>query len=193
MTLIPMNNFAKKILITGFEPFDGDCLNPSGVLLDWLNSKAFDFEIRTELLPVSFTNAYPVLEKALQEFNPTHVILTGFAKNRTELTIERIAINWVDARIPDNDGLTLKSQKIKEESEDGLFTNLPIEKMLAAARSTGCPTKISTTAGEYVCNHLIYLFLTENKKVPGTFIHIPGACEHEIFFQGISAILTALE
>jgi pyrrolidone-carboxylate peptidase len=57
MTLIPMNNFAKKILITGFEPFDGDCLNPSGVLLDWLNSKAFDFEIRTELLPVSFTNA----------------------------------------------------------------------------------------------------------------------------------------
>lgn len=193
MILIPMSKSSKKILITGFEPFDGDSINPSGVLLGWLQSQAFNFELRTELLPVSFTTAFPLLDKVFQEFNPTHVILTGLAKNRTELTLERIAINWVDARIPDNDGLTLKAQKIKEASEDGLFTTLPIEKMLEAAKRTGCPTKISTTAGEYVCNHLIYLYLSERRNIPGTFIHIPGAVDHEIFFQGISAILTDLE
>lgn len=192
MTLIPMTKLPKKILVTGFEPFDGDQENASGILLEWLKSKSFNFELRTELLPVSFTTAYPLLNKAIEEFNPTHVILTGLAKNRTELTLERIAINWVDARIPDNDGLTLKSQKIKEGSEDGLFTTLPIERMLNAALGAGCPTKISTTAGEYVCNHLIYLYLSDYRFVAGTFIHIPGATEHEIFFQGISAILSDL-
>jgi pyroglutamyl-peptidase len=183
----------KKILVTGFEPFDGDSINPSSTLLDWLKSKNQNFDLRTELLPVSFTNAYPKLLNAILEFNPTHVVLTGLAKNRTELTLERIAINWVDARIADNDGLIIKSQKIKEGRPDGLFTTLPLEKMLESARKSNCPTKISTSAGEYVCNHLIYLYLSNHKKVPGTFIHIPGAVDHEIFFQGISAILTNLE
>lgn len=184
----------KRVLITGFEPFDGDEQNPSAVLLDWINQKTFPFPLQTELLPVSFTTAFPKLQKAIDEFQPTHVILTGLAKNRTDLTLERIAINWVDARIADNDGLTLTSQKIKEESlEDGLFTTLSIEKMLEASRRVGCPTRISTSAGEYVCNHLTYLFLAKNKKIPGTFIHLPGASDHDIFFQGIAAIISELE
>jgi pyroglutamyl-peptidase len=183
----------KKILVAGFEPFDGDSINPSAVFLSWLDSLNLDFKMRTELLPVSFKNAYPKLEKAILEFNPTHVILTGFAKNRTELTLERIGINWVDARIPDNDGLILKAQKIKDESEDALFTSLPIEKMLEAAKKVGCPTKISTSAGEYVCNYLTYLFLFHHKLVPGTFIHIPAANDHNIFFRGILNILSQLE
>ena len=110
MTSTPMT---KKILITGFEPFDGDAINPSSRLLDWLSLQKFNFNIQTKLLPVSFKKAYPILSNSIDEFKPTHVILTGFAKNRKELTLERIAINWVDARIPDNDGLSLKSQKIK--------------------------------------------------------------------------------
>jgi len=183
----------KKILVTGFEPFDGESINPSSVLLEWLNSQSFNFELQTALLPVSFTAAYPQLNRVFQEFNPSHVILTGLAKNRSELTIERMAINWVDARIADNDGLVLKSQKIKEESEDGLFTTLPLLKMLESASRVGCPTKISTSAGEYVCNHLIYLYLAENRNIPGTFIHLPGAPDYEIFFQGISAIISDLE
>lgn len=183
----------KKILVTGFEPFDGDSTNPSANFLSWLNVKSFNFDIRTELLPVSFTTAYSKLENAFNSFNPTHVVLTGFAKNRTELTIERIAINWVDARIPDNDDLILKAQKIRENGEDGLFTTLPIEKMLESAKKIGCPTKISTTAGEYVCNYLIYLYLSYNKKVPGTFFHIPSALDHEIFFKGMANIFCELE
>ena len=188
-TLIPM---IKKVLITGLEPFDGDTINPTSTLLDWLNSQTFNFNLQTKLLPVSFKNAYPILLNSIEEFKPTHVILTGFAKNRTELTLERMGINWVDARIPDNDGLCLKSQKIKEGSEDGLFTTIPIEQMLSASLSIGCPTKISTSAGEYVCNHLLYLYLSENRKVPGTFLHIPKAEDYEIFYQGIKAIISDL-
>lgn len=176
-----MPNLPKRVLVTGFGPFDGDSVNPSGLLLEWLNSQTFNFELQTVLLPVSFAQAYPQLSRALEAFN------------RSELTLERIAINWVDARIPDNDGLVLKTQKIKEESEDGLFTTLPLLKMLESANKVGCPAKISTSAGEYVCNHLIYLYLAENRTIPGTFIHLPAATNHQLFFQGISAIISSLE
>ena len=191
MTLIPMTSSPKRILVTGFEPFDGDSVNPSSTLLDWLKLKNYDFDLATISLPVSFTSAYPLLKKAILEFNPNYVVLTGLAKNRVELTLERIAINWVDARIADNDGLILKSQKIKADSADGLFTTLPIEKMMEVSLASGCPTKISTSAGEYVCNHLLYLFLSQN-KIPGGFIHLPGAKDYEVFYQGISSILQAL-
>lgn len=182
----------KRILVSGFEPFDGDSTNPSAILLDWLKAKEFNFKLHTVLLPVSFTHANSVLQNEIENFNPTHVLLTGLAKNRTDLTIERIGINWVDARIPDNDGLMIKSKKILESAEDGLFTTLPLETMLAAAGSVGCPVKVSTTAGEYVCNHIIYSYLAKYRNVPGTFIHIPGATDHEIFYQGIEAILLSL-
>ncbi len=182
----------KKVLVTGFEPFDGDELNPSSVLLDWLKERTFDFEVYTAVLPVSFTSASEKLNAAIEKYNPSHVLLTGFAKNRTELTIERIGINWVDARIPDNDGYALKSQKIFQNSPDGLFSTLPIDQILNAANNAKCPTKISTSAGEYVCNHLLYTYLLHHKKVPGTFLHIPGADCHEIFFQGIGAIINCL-
>lgn len=187
-----MTKTIKKILISGFEPFDGDPVNPSALLLEWLALQSFNGELRTKLLPVSFTKAFPLLEKTINEFNPGHVILTGFAKNRTELTLERIAINWVDARIPDNDGLQLKSKKIIEQSEDGLFTTVSLDKMLESSLKAGCPTKISSTAGEYVCNHLLYLYLEKFRTIPGTFIHIPGSPHYELFFQGIHSILTEL-
>lgn len=183
---------SKRVLISGFEPFDGDTVNPSAILLDWLREKKFDFELHTVLLPVSFTHSYPMLHQEIERFKPTHVLLTGLAKNRSDLTIERIGINWVDARIPDNDGLSLKSKKILENGEDGLFTTLPLEIMLEAAISVGCPVKVSTTAGEYVCNHLIYSYLAKYRTIPGTFIHIPGADDHEVFFQGIESILIHL-
>jgi len=186
-----MRTSLKKILITGFEPFDGDSTNPSAEFLKWLNvnNEDLNFSIHTLLLPVSFNNSYPVLNQEIQKFSPSHVILTGFAKNRIELTIERIGINWVDARIPDNDGLILKSQKIKQSAEDGLFTTLSADKLVEAAQAIACPAKVSNSAGEYVCNYLLYSFLTNHKNTPGTFIHIPKSIDYEIFFKAIKAIL----
>ncbi len=186
-----MKSSFKKILITGFEPFDGDSTNPSAELLKWLNlnKEELDFSINTLLLPVSFTNSYTLLDNEIQKLSPSHVILTGFAKNRSDLTVERIGINWVDARIPDNDGLVLKSQKINEATEDGIFSTLPADHLVQAALAISCPAKVSSSAGEYVCNYLLYSFLINYKNCPGTFIHIPSSTDYETYFRGILAIL----
>lgn len=181
----------KKVLVTGFEPFDGDVVNPSQELLEFLDQQKFSFEIKTQVLPVSFTKALPVLDKVITDFKPTHVLLTGHARKRQLLTIERIGINWVDARIPDNEGLLLKAQKILENGPDGLFSTLPLEPMLKAA-ATCAPVAISTSAGEYVCNYVLYSFLTLYPDIPGTFIHLPGAEDHTIFFKAVQAIAEAL-
>ncbi len=191
MTSIRMTK-KKKILITGFEPFDGSSFNPSAQLLDWLNLQTFDFEIHTLLLPVSFTQAFPLLDELTTNINPSAVLLTGYAQTRTELTIERIGINWVDARIPDNDGLLLEAQKILNHGPDGLFTTLPVLQLIEMAKKSGCSAKVSTSAGEYVCNHLLYLYLTKYSLIPGTFIHLPGSQNYDIFFQGIHAIISQI-
>lgn len=181
----------KRVLVTGFGPFDGDVVNPSQVLLEHLSSQQFSFDFETAVLPVSFTKALPLLDKVMNEFRPTHVVLTGYAHKRTDLTIERIGINWVDARIPDNDGLIIKSSKILENGPDGLFSSLPLEDMMKVAM-TFAPTKISTSAGEYVCNHVLYSYLHLYPNVPGTFIHIPGALDHSDFFRAVQAIIESL-
>lgn len=181
----------KKVLVTGFEPFDGGAVNPSQELLAFLDRQTFSFELRTKVLPVSFGKSLSALDSVMSDFKPTHVLLTGYAHKRTELTIERIGINWVDARIPDNDGVTLKNQKILETGPDGLFTRLPMEAMMAAA-SPFVPVKISTSAGEYVCNYVLYSFLRLYPDVPGTFIHIPGADDYSSYFKAIAAIADVL-
>jgi pyroglutamyl-peptidase len=182
----------KKVLVTGFDPFDGDAVNPSAELLVWLRDKEFDFEVKTLQLPVSFQKCFVILEKEIKFSNPSHVILTGLAKKRIELTVERIGINWMDARIPDNEGAQPLSQKILPEGADGLFSTLPVEQVIAAANAAGCPTKLSTSAGEYVCNYLLYRFLSAHPKLPGTFLHLPGASDYERVYEGIKAIVEVL-
>ncbi len=181
----------KRVLVTGFMPFEGNTVNPSEELLKFLNNQNFSFPVKTQVLPVSFNNSLPLLDKVISEFKPTHVILTGHAQKRTELTIERIGINWVDARIPDNEGVTLKAQKILENGADGLFSRISLQPMINAA-SNYVPVKISTSAGEYVCNYVLYSFLHLYPDIPGTFIHIPGADDHLDFFKAIQAIIEAV-
>ena len=182
----------KRILVTGFEPFDGDSVNPSQELVEWLETKEFSFELKTLVLPVSFTHAYNRLQENIEEFNPTHVILTGLAKNRSEITIERIGINWVDARIPDNEGLVLSNQKIIEGGVDGLFSTIDPVMLVDVVKRNGGNAKVSSSAGEYVCNYLLYLFLVNNQKCPGIFIHLPGTNEYNEIFNSIEQCLLAL-
>ena len=182
----------KKVLVTGFDPFDGDATNPSAELLVWLKDQKFDFEVKTLLLPVSFEKCFVILDKEIKFSNPTHVILTGLAKNRQVLTVERIGINWMDARIPDNEGHKPLNQKILHDGADGLFSTMPVDQVIAAASAVGCPTKLSTSAGEYVCNYLLYRFLSSYKKVPGTFLHLPGIENYDGIYQGIKSILNSI-
>ena len=186
----------KKILITGFEPFDSDSTNPSGDFIDWMSNrkKSEDRLVSGVILPVTFDGAFLKFKKVYDEIYPDIVILTGLAKNRMNLTIERIGINWVDARIPDNGGVTLKSQKIAAEGPDGLFTTVSIEEVIRLGESAGAVIKLSTSAGEYVCNELLYkaLCYTQDKKTPVTFIHIPGAEDYDGIYLALEAVINGL-
>lgn len=184
---------SKKILITGFAPFDNDLINPSGDWVNWMKSRPVphDQEIKGVILPVTFAGAFLTFRELCDEFHPDYIILTGLAKNRTQLTIERIGINWVDARIPDNAGVQIRAQKIDERGPDGLFTTVNVEEVIALANKAGCPMKLSTSAGEYVCNDLLYKVLchVRDKKIATTFIHLPGALDYNNIFEALEAIV----
>lgn len=189
----------KKILITGFEPFDQDKTNPSGDWVNWMIARSMPLrtssrELRGIVLPVTFNGAFASLKKASDEFCPDIIIMTGLAKNRTHLTVERIGINWIDARIPDNDGVQILSSKIEENAPDGLFTTIAMESILTAAERAGVTMKVSTSAGEYVCNHLLYKTLLEtlNTKTSATFIHIPGSDSYDGIYLALESIVNSL-
>jgi pyroglutamyl-peptidase len=186
----------KKVLITGFAPFDRDNINPSGDWIKWLSHRKSpdDRRIHGVILPVSFSGAFIEFKKAFDEFSPDVVILTGLAKNRKELTVERIGINWVDARIPDNDNVTITSQKIDDEGPDGLFSTIEIERLMMLSLETGSVLKLSTSAGEYVCNDLLYkvLCFTKNTNVLVTFIHLPSVDDYGPIYKTLEYIINAL-
>ena len=174
-----------KILVTGFTPFDGDSRNPSEELLGHLKGKTWPFELVTDLLPVSFSRSTKQIAMTIAREKPALVIMTGLAKNRSDITVERIGINWVDARIEDVDGEKPVNQKINLAGEDGLFTRLPVLAMIDASRAAGVPAKLSTSAGEYVCNYLLYRVLQENPQTPVGFIHLPWDAN----FSGVERML----
>ena len=189
----------KKILITGFGPFGGLQSNPTEEwVLRMRGQKLKNRQVEGLVLPVSFTHAFNEFKKVFDEFQPHVVLLTGLAQNRPVLTIERIGINWVDARIPDNDGSQPKNSLIYENAPDGLFTTLSISKLQNILNLCGVENKISTSAGEYVCNDLLYkvLHYTQTTKTEVTFIHFPGLNEAKDYneYQPIySALLKVLE
>ncbi len=197
MTLSALEDYShkmqKNILITGFEPFGNNTNNPSG---DWVNSllnKTFNERVvKGLILPVAFSECFEVFKKTFEEFNPDVIILTGFAEKRIALTVERIGINWIDSRIPDNQGVQPLSTKINEQGPDGLFTTIDIETLKKLA-----PTlQLSSSAGEYVCNYLLYNVLLYLKQMSSpcqaTFIHLPGILDsshYQIINQELNAIV----
>lgn len=166
----------KKILVSGFMPFDQNLHNPSGNWIKWFlveeKLKVQEGLIKGVILPVTFEGAFNELKLHINSFKPDVIILTGFAKNRSELTVERIGINWIDFRLPDNAGVTVKAKKIENLGPDGLFTTIPVELFL----NEDFALKISTSAGEYVCNELLYrtLHYLQGTKTQVTFFHLPG-------------------
>jgi pyroglutamyl-peptidase len=154
-------------------------------LLSWLESRVLPFELKTVLLPVSFQNGFATLQKSINDFHPDIAVATGFAKNRTELTVEKIGINWMDARIADNDGYQPLQTPIDPQGPDGIFARLPLSQMVAASMSVGVTAKISTTAGEYVCNHVLYSLLHSYPKLRCGFIHLQSSD----VFAGVEAML----
>jgi len=183
------------ILLTGFAPFGGETSNPSWnavQVLDGIRIKGHRVVARR--LPVEFGASLRELRKAIREVKPALVLCVGQAGGRTQLSLERIAINVDDARIPDNAGACPIDAAIVDDGPAAYFTGLPIKAMLSALRGAGIPAEVSQTAGTYVCNHVFYGLmhaLRRTPKVRGGFIHIPYSPEQASLHPGAPSLPTA--
>ena len=173
-----------KILITGFDPFGGETVNPAYEAVKLLPDTIAGAEIIKLEVPTQFHRAGAVLEDAMQRHKPDAVICVGQAGGRAAITPEKVAINLMDGRIPDNAGYQPVDVPIQEDGEAAYFTSLSVKAMVQRMRDAGIPAAVSYTAGTYVCNYLLYtlLYLIDKKypHVRGGFIHVPYAMEQVI-------------
>ncbi|MGQ8843904.1 pyroglutamyl-peptidase I [Serratia sp. TSA_7] len=192
----------QKVLITGFEPFGGERVNPSWEVVKQLNDREFvGTRIIARQLPCVFGVALEVLNAAIDEVKPVMVLAIGQAGGRTDITIERVAINVDDARIPDNQGRQPIDEPILEAGPAAYFSTLPIKAMVNSMREAGIPASVSQTAGTYVCNHVMYgllHWLNGQQEIKGGFIHIPYLPEQAAAHPGAPSmasqtVLFALE
>ncbi|EMH4072103.1 pyroglutamyl-peptidase I [Serratia marcescens] len=192
----------QKVLITGFEPFGGERLNPSWEVVKPLNDmELVGTRIVARQLPCVFGAALDALNAAIDEVQPVMVLAIGQAGGRTDITIERVAINVDDARIPDNQGQQPVDEPIVAGGPAAYFSTLPIKAMVSSMREAGIPASVSQTAGTYVCNHVMYGLLhrlSGQREVKGGFIHIPYLPEQAAAHPGApsmaaSTVLFALE
>src|SRR5207245_5641397 len=140
-----------KALVTGFEPFDNDGVNPAAEALRLLPARVGDVSIVTRVLPTAFGRALDMLADALATTEPDIALCVGLAGGRAALSLERVAINIDDARIPDTAGAQPIDRPVVAGGPAAYFTNLPIKAAAAALRAAGLPAIVSNTAGTFVC------------------------------------------
>ena len=166
-----------KVLITGFDKFGGESINPSNLCVNSLSDVIDNIEIKKITLPTVFKDSSRVLEENIKSFSPSIVICVGQAGGRSKITPERIAINIDDARIPDNIGNSPIDETIRKDGENAYFSTLPIKAIVNELNKNNIPSAISNTAGTFVCNHIMYesLYLASKKypNIKAGFIHIP--------------------
>lgn len=166
-----------KVLVTGFDPFGGEKINPAFEAVKLLPDTIAGAQIIKLEIPTVFTRSADVVEKAIKEHQPDIVIDVGQAGGRSCMTVEKVAINLAEARIPDNDGEQPLDEPLRADGETAYFATVPVKAMVENMREHGIPAHISYTAGTYVCNAVMYnvLYLLD-KKYPGVrggFIHVP--------------------
>ncbi len=167
--------FLKKLLITGFEPFGGEKINPSWEAVKLLPDEIGDFSLTKIEVPVVFGKAADTVIEKAEEINADAVICVGQAGGRTGVTPEMVAVNLRFASIPDNEGNQPKDIPVIEGGENAYFSTLPVRKMTAAVSEAEITSSVSYSAGTYVCNDLIYSVLHrfKNTGTKACFIHVP--------------------
>lgn len=166
---------AKKLLITGFDPFGGQAVNPSWRAVELLPDRIGDFVLCKLPIPTVFGEAAKmVLEKAA-EFQPDVILCVGLAGGRDAVTPERIAVNIRDARIPDNAGNQPTGEFVAPEGPAAYFATVPVRAMAQAIRDAHIPAAVSNSAGAFVCNDVLYSLLHHyaGTDVKAGFIHVP--------------------
>jgi len=169
-----------RILITAFEPFGEDTSNITDDILRAIANDGFadNRDIALLTLPVTRSDALPKLIVAIESGNPDMVVCLGQDNDRSEISIEKIAINLCCYRIPDNAGEQPGDEPVIEGGPTAYFSTLPIEALLECMTAEGIPASVSYSAGTYVCNSLFYGLMhyldNELPETRGGFIHIPG-------------------
>jgi len=166
------------LLLTGFAPFGGEAVNPSWQAVSALHgARIGGHRVVARELPVEFGASLEALRAAIAGAKPALVLCVGQAGGRSQLSIERIAINVDDARIPDNAAAQPIDVPVVPGGPAAYFATLPIKAILAALRDAGIPAEVSQTAGTYVCNHVFYglMHALRDSRVRGGFVHIPYA------------------
>tara|TARA_R110002126_G_scaffold15185_20_gene62589 strand:- start:336 stop:971 length:636 start_codon:yes stop_codon:yes gene_type:complete len=168
-----------KVLITGYEPFAGETINTSWQVASALNNWQFDDEVTVVALqlPCVFKQCLLTLEQAINQLKPVLVIMLGQAGGCTQLQLEKIASNYIDAACPDNAGQQPRNTLTASHGPAAYFTNLPLNAMLKALQHKQIPAQLSLSAGSYVCNHsfygLMHLIKNQFSSIKGGFIHLP--------------------
>ena len=161
-----------NIVVTGFEPFGGAAENASWQAVQRLTG------VERVLLPVSFARAAEAVRRIVA-LGPDAVILTGEAAGRNAVSVERVAVNLMDARIPDNDGAQPVDLPVRPGGPAAWLATLPTRAMMEAMVAAGVPAALSYTAGTYVCNCAFYALMDaiarSGRPIPGGFIHVPAA------------------
>lgn len=191
----------KKVLITGFDPFGGEKINPAWEAVKRI-SEMEEVDLVKLQIPTSFQKAAEKVILKIEEENPDIIICVGQAGGSYEVLAERVAINIADGRIADNDGYQPVDEIIQENGENAYFSSLEIKKIVLKLKEAGIPAAVSNSAGTYVCNYVLYSvlhYIQEKKKnTKAGFIHLPYLPEQvldkrETPYMELSTMVKALE
>ncbi|MBQ9048790.1 MAG: pyroglutamyl-peptidase I [Solobacterium sp.] len=177
-----------KVLVTGFDPFGGESVNPACEAVMRLPDRIGTAEIIRLEVPTVCRKSIDVIEQAIITHMPDVVISVGQAGGKPDITVERVGINVTDCRIPDNEGNQPVDEPIYPDGPDAYFSSLPVKAMVEAIKAAGVPASLSNSAGTFICNHVLYgvRYLCE-RKYPGVksgFIHIPYMTEQCVNKRG---------
>lgn len=167
----------QRVLVTGFEPFGGETINPS-----WDVAQALQGQLRggatitAVQLPCAFAASLPALRAAIRRHRPQLVLSLGLAGSRSAISLERVAVNLCDARIPDNAGARPAGTPVVAGGPAAHFSRLPVKALLQRLQAAGLPAELSLSAGSFVCNQVMYGLLHALRRQPDVaagFIHLP--------------------
>jgi pyroglutamyl-peptidase len=173
-----VTTLAPIVLVTGFEPFGDHALNPSGEIAKWIDGRHVgELAVRGAVLPVHHAEAAPAVATLLEETDPVVVLHLGLAEGRARLALERVAVNVMDYRLPDNAGYRAHDEPCVPGGPAAYWASLPLRAILTALAAEGLPAYLSNTAGTYLCNQTLYTTLHEiarrGLRARAGFLHLP--------------------
>jgi pyroglutamyl-peptidase len=190
----------RTVLLTGFAPFGGESINPSWQAVRALEGATIEgHRVAVAELPCEFDASLPALWRAIRRHEPHVAIAVGLAGGRDGVSLERVAINVIDARIPDNAGMQPVDVPVLRNGAAAFFSTLPIKAALIELQRAGIPVHVSQTAGTYVCNQVFYalMHVLRRRKIRAGFVHVPWlpeqAAAHGQPGMPLEQITTALE